>query len=218
MADKENSVLLLVDIQQDFLPGGALGVDEGDQILQPVHQLMESFFFKHYVATQDWHPPGHISFASSHPGHQPFDEISLYGHPQTLWPDHCVQGSSGARLQPDLPWDRVAAIVRKGTDPKVDSYSGFRNNWNADGERPPTGLGGFLKERGLHTVVIAGLARDVCVRFSAVDAVEAGFDTYLLWDLCRPVDKESDDAVRQELSDKGVKIIESSQLEEIFAQ
>lgn len=218
MIGREYSVLLLVDIQPDFMPGGALAVDEGDTILGPVHELMQSSLFKDCVATQDWHPASHISFASSHPGHAPMDEISLYGHRQTLWPDHCVQGSSGARLHPDLPWDRLNAIVRKGNDPKVDSYSGFRNNWNADGERPPTGLGGFLKERGLRTVFIAGLARDVCVRFSAVDAANAGFETYLLWDLSRPVDKHSDEAVRKELGDKGVKVIESAQLEALFGQ
>jgi nicotinamidase/pyrazinamidase len=218
MVDTEHSVLLLVDIQPDFMPGGALAVDGGDRILEPLYHLMESSLFKHYVATQDWHPTGHISFASSHPGRKPMEEISLYGHAQTLWPDHCVQGSLGARLHPDLRWDRVNAIVRKGNDPKVDSYSGFRNNWNADGERPPTGLGGFLKERELQTVFIAGLARDVCVRYSALDAADTGFETYLLWDLSRPVDSSTDDAVRKELVEKGVHVIQSAQLQAQFRQ
>lgn len=218
MIDKEHSVLLLVDIQPDFMPGGALAVQEGDLILQPVHNLMDSSMFKYYVATQDWHPEGHISFASSHTGHKPMDEIDLYGHVQILWPDHCIQGSSGARLHPDLPWDKVNAIVRKGSDPKVDSYSGFRNNWNADGERPPTGLGGFLKERGLQAVFIAGLARDVCVRFTALDAADAGFKTYVLWDMCRSVDKASDEKVHKGLIQNGVNVILSSDLSGIIRQ
>jgi nicotinamidase/pyrazinamidase len=206
MTERDTSVLLLVDIQPDFVPGGALAVAEGDRILPGVRELMASGRFGLCVATQDWHPPGHVSFASSHPGRAPFDEIQLYGHPQTLWPDHCIQGTPGARLHPDLPWDRVAAIVRKGMDPGSDSYSGFRNNWDADGERPVTGLAGYLRERGVTDVYVCGLARDVCVRYTADDAAEAGFRTHVLWDLTRPVDPEADAAVREGLAARGVRV------------
>jgi nicotinamidase/pyrazinamidase len=212
MGNDERSVLLLVDIQPDFLPGGALAVAEGDRILQPVRGLMEKGQFGLCVATQDWHPAGHVSFASSHAGANPFEEIDLYGHPQTLWPDHCVQGSEGGALQQGLPWERVAAIVRKGMDPEVDSYSGFRNNWDRSGERPPTGLAGYLRERGIERCFICGLARDVCVKLTAEDSAAAGFETYLLWDLTRPVEPESDEAVRASLRDQGVKVIESAEL------
>lgn len=156
--DHQHSVLLLVDIQPDFMPGGALAVEGGAEIVAPVRRLMESDRFGLLVATQDWHPPGHISFASSHPGRKPFETLELHVQPQTLWPDHCVQGSAGARLYAELPWDRVAAIIRKGMDPQTDSYSGFRNNWNANGERPATGLAGYLRERGIREVYVCGLA------------------------------------------------------------
>lgn len=210
--DREHSALLLIDIQVDFLPGGALAVNEGDMILEPLYMLMESDHFRYFIATQDWHPKNHVSFASNHPGYKPMDKIELYGHAQTLWPDHCVQGKSGARLYEDLPLNKLRAIVRKGMDPRVDSYSGFRNNWDADGQRSPTGLSGFLKELQLDTVFVVGLARDVCVRYSAVDAAATGFDTYVIWDLTRPVDPQSDNDVRTELMSHGVKIIESRQL------
>jgi nicotinamidase/pyrazinamidase len=212
MAEKDTRVLLLVDIQPDFMPGGALAVDEGDQILPGTRRLMESRDFELFVATQDWHPRGHVSFASSHAGHKPFDEIDLYGRPQTLWPDHCVQGTPGAGLHADLPWQRVSAIVRKGMDPASDSYSGFRNNWDAAGERPPTGLAGYLRERGACEVYICGLARDVCVKYTAADAAAAGFRTFVLWDLTRPVSCSSDPAVRQELAESHVQVITSAQV------
>lgn len=212
MIDVTHSVLLLVDIQPDFLPGGALGVDDGDAILEPVRTLMQGERFPLLIATQDWHPPGHISFASRHAGRKPFDSIDLYGHPQTLWPDHCLQGSDKARLEPSLPWDRVSAIIRKGMAPDVDSYSGFRNNWNPDGERPATGLAGYLRERQVQRVFICGLARDVCAKWTAEDAADAGFETFFLWDLTRSVDPSNDDAVRQDLQRRGVQIIERQAL------
>ena len=146
--------LLVVDVQNDFLPGGALAVPDGDEILAPLRMLMDSDTFDLIVATQDWHPPGHISFASSHTGHQVMDTIRLYQHDQTLWPDHCVQGTHGARLHADLPWDKVGAIIRKATDPTTDSYSALRNNWNPRGKRPPTGTHRLSQEsqraRGFH--------------------------------------------------------------------
>ncbi len=206
------TALLLVDLQPDFFPGGALAVAGGDEILAPVARLMASQAFGLQVATQDWHPPRHASFASSHPGRSPLEEIELHGHRQTLWPDHCVQGTSGAALHPGLPgvplpWARVEAVIRKGTDPGTDSYSGFRNNWNPAGERPPTGLAGYLRERGIETVVLCGLARDFCVRWTAEDAVEAGFTTRVLWDLTRSVNPSGDDALRDALTARGVEIV-----------
>lgn len=208
----DNAVLLLVDIQPDFMPGGALAVETGDEILSPVRQLMESDRFELQVATQDWHPPGHISFASNHAGRKPLEDIHLHGHSQTLWPDHCVQGTAGAQLHPDLPWERVAAIVRKGTDPQTDSYSGFCNNWNAAGQRPPTGLAGYLRERNVHEVYVCGLARDVCVRWTAEDGVEAGFKMYFLWDATRSIDPSGDENLRQTLIDLGVTVMMTDQL------
>jgi len=209
---KERSALLLVDVQPDFMPGGALPVPEGDRIVPAIRDLIQSEVFDCVAATQDWHPPGHVSFASTHAGHKPFDVIGLYGHEQTLWPDHCVQGTPGADLHRGVPWDAVAVIVRKGMQSDCDSYSGFRNNWNAQGRRPVTGLAGYLKERGIHAVFCCGLARDVCVKWTAEDAAEAGFETYFLWDLTRAVDPASDDRVRADLIRYGVQIVTSAQL------
>ena len=208
--DKSRSCLLIIDIQRDFLPGGSLAVEHGDEILGPVATLMRRDIFALAVATQDWHPANHISFASSHRGKAPFDSISLYGHPQVLWPDHCVAASRGAELHPDLPWKRVEAIIRKGTDSAVDSYSGFRNNWNAANERPPTGLSGDLQSRGITDVHVVGLARDYCVKWTAEDAVDYGFRTTVLWGLTRPVDPTSDSRVAAELRQKGIAIEDSA--------
>lgn len=198
--------LILVDIQPDFLPGGALPVPDGDLIVEPVRTLLESGRFDLCVATQDWHPSGHVSFASSHSGRQPMDVIQLYGHEQTLWPDHCVQGTPGAELHPDLPWRYASAIIRKGADPQTDSYSGFRNNWNRRGERPTTGLAGYLRDRDVERVTLCGLARDFCVKWTAEDAAAHGFHTTVLWPLTRPVDPASDERVRSDLTRAGVRI------------
>jgi nicotinamidase/pyrazinamidase len=203
---KAPRALIVVDVQNDFLPGGALAVPHSDEIIAPLRELMESDAFDLIVATQDWHPRGHISFASSHPGAHPMDAIKLYGHEQTLWPDHCVQGTPGAALRVDLPWHKVAAIIRKALDPAVDSYSAFRNNWNARRERPPTGLTGYLKNHGVREVFICGLARDFCVKWSAEDAVAEGFRTFVIWDLCRSIDPSRDAHLRRSLSSRGVKI------------
>src|SRR5918995_5857101 len=202
-------VLVIVDAQKDFCPGGALAVPEGDRIVAIANRLAERF--PHTVLTQDWHPRGHVSFASSHPGRKPFETITVHGHEQTLWPDHCVQGTPGARLHPDLAWEPVSAIIRKGTAADTDSYSGFRNNWNAAGARPPTGLTGYLMERGIATVFLSGLARDFCVKWSAEDAAAAGFATTVLWDLTRPVDPSSDDRVLADLRAARVEVIGSEQ-------
>jgi nicotinamidase/pyrazinamidase len=204
------SVLLVVDLQPDFLPGGALAVKAGDEILPGVRHAMTCGRFGLIVATQDWHPPKHMSFASQHPGRQPLDVIECHGREQVLWPDHCVQGTRGADLHGGLPWHHAAAIIRKGADPAVDSYSAFRNNMNANGERPRTGLCGYLLERGVSAVFLCGLARDFCVKWSAEDAADDGFRVTVLWDLTRPVDPGSDDTVRQALSARGVAITTSA--------
>ena len=206
------TVLLVVDLQFDFLPGGALAVADSGRILAPVAALMQRDLFGDIVATQDWHPRNHVSFASQHPPRRAFETIELYGREQVLWPDHCVAGTPGAGLHPDLPWERARAIVRKGTDRNVDSYSAFRNNHDARGLRPPTGLGGYLRDCGIDTVYLCGLARDFCVRWSAEDAVELGFRTTVIWDLTRPVDAGSDVATRALLERCGVRIMDSASL------
>ncbi|HEU4618287.1 MAG TPA: nicotinamidase [Gammaproteobacteria bacterium] len=208
----EAMALVVVDIQPDFLPGGALGIAGGDEILEPIARLLAGRRFHHVVATQDWHPPGHVSFASSHPARKPFERIELYGREQVLWPDHCVQGTPGAALHASLPWETAAAIVRKGTDPAVDSYSAFRNNWDRFGRRPPTGLAGYLRERGVERIVLCGLARDYCVSWSAEDARAARFETTVFWDLTRAVDPSGDAALEARLRSLGVRICESSEL------
>jgi nicotinamidase/pyrazinamidase len=207
-----SAALLLIDIQPDFMPGGALPVGEGDLLVEPAANLVRSGIFETVVATQDWHPPDHISFASNHKGRLPFDQIDLYGYPQTLWPDHCVQGSPGADIHIGVPLNSVSAIIRKGTDPLCDSYSAFRNNWNLRGERSPTGLAGFLRERGVRSVFVCGLARDFCVKWTAEDAADDGFATCVLWDLTRAVAPGSDDSTRDNLISRGVQIIHSSEL------
>lgn len=206
------SALIVVDVQRDFLPGGALAVPKGDRILTRLGELMQSGVFATLVATQDWHPRNHVSFASQHPSRRPFETILLYGREQILWPDHCVAGSRGAELHPALPWDRARVIVRKGTDAAVDSYSAFRHNHDAHGGRPPTGLAGYLRELGVATLYVCGLARDVCVRDTALDAANLGFATVVLWDLTAPVDPGTDAAVRTALEHTGVAIAESSAL------
>jgi nicotinamidase/pyrazinamidase len=210
--NRNRSALVVVDMQPDFMEGGALATQRGSAVVQPIAELMKNGPFRLCAATQDWHPAGHISFASSHEGREPFDVIQLYGHDQVLWPDHCVQNAPGAVLHPDLPWERAAVIVRKGENPEVDSYSGFRNNWDANGDRPPTGLAGYLRERGITDVFLCGLARDYCVKWTAQDAADEGFRTYFLWDLTRPVDSAADQQVREELQAKGVAVLESSQI------
>lgn len=211
--DASRTALIVTDIQPDFMEGGALPTQGGAEIVEPVRRLMAPGLFTHIVATQDWHPRGHVSFASSHPGRAPMDVIELYGHEQVLWPDHCVPGTPGAALHEELDIDRVVAIVRKGMSPEVDSYSAFRNNWGPDGTRPPTGLAGYLRERGIDTLFFCGLARDYCVKWSAEDAADAGFRTFVLWDLTRPVDAGSDEAVRAGLESKHIGVVTAEELE-----
>ena len=179
--------LILVDIQNDFLPGGALAVPNGDEIIPVVNRLQSMFPL--VVATQDWHPANHGSFAANHPGKKPFEQIELNGLPQTLWPVHCVQGTAGAELAPGLNRKRIARIFQKGTDPGVDSYSGFFDN----GHRHATGMVEWLKGRGVTEVYVCGLATDYCVKFTALDAVAAGFKTHLVEDASRGVNLRPDD-------------------------
>ena len=182
MRPTDRDVLIVVDVQNDFLPGGALAVPEGDAVISPINGLIGRF--SHVILTQDWHTPGHVSFASSHRGKKPFEMISLAYGEQVLWPDHCVQGTSGAALASALKADKAELIVRKGYHPQVDSYSGFIE---ADG-RTPTGLGGTLKERSFARVFVCGLATDYCVAWTAMDARKQGFETFVIEDACRGID------------------------------
>ena len=177
-------VLLVIDVQVDFLPGGALAVPDGDAVVGPANRLLD--LFPHAVLTQDWHPPGHISFATSHPGRAPFDTAPLAYGPQVLWPEHCVQGSAGAALAPGLAADRAELVIRKGHHRHVDSYSAFLE---AD-RRTPTGLAGYLRERGFTRVVLCGLATDYCVAWSARDARAAGFEALVVADAVRGIDRD----------------------------
>ncbi|MCX8157868.1 MAG: bifunctional nicotinamidase/pyrazinamidase [Verrucomicrobiae bacterium] len=195
--------LIIVDVQHDFLPGGALPVPEGDQVIPVINQLQPRFEL--VVATQDWHPPGHGSFASSHPGRRPGEVITLHGLPQVLWPDHCVQGSYGAELARGLETTRIARIFQKGTDPAVDSYSGFFDN----GHRHDTGMADYLRQQGVRVVHVAGLATDYCVKYTALDAVRLGFETHLLLPACRGVNLQPGDVERavEEMRAAGVRIL-----------
>ena len=174
--------LIVIDVQNDFCPGGALAVPDGDGIVLGINALMSEA--EAVILTQDWHPAGHASFASSHSGAAPYDMTEMPYGPQVLWPDHCVQGSPGAAFHPDLDADRADMIVRKGFRPGIDSYSAFFEN----DRTTPTGLDGYLRTRGIDTLTLVGLATDFCVHFSAVDAAKLGFATTVETDLCRAID------------------------------
>ena len=173
--------LLLIDLQPDFMPGGALAVTGGDEILPLINALAARF--DHVLLTQDWHPPHHISFASTHADAHPYQQIQAPYGPQTLWPDHCLQHTPGAALHPALDTPHAELILRKGIRKDIDSYSAFLENDHTT----PTGLAGYLRERGLHRLFLAGLAYDFCVRFSAIDGKALGFETIVIEDACRPV-------------------------------
>jgi len=198
--------LLLIDIQNDFIPGGALAVPEGDQIVSILNQLQNQFDL--VVATQDWHPIGHKSFASSHPGKQFFDKIDLDGLEQVLWPDHCIQGSQGAEFAPDLHLQKVEAIFRKGTEDDIDSYSGFYDN----GHRKNTGLAAYLRGRNITQIYMAGLAGDYCVYFSAKDALQEGFTTFLIDDAIRAINNDDYQQAKDDIRQKGGTVINSKDL------
>ena len=179
--------LLLIDIQNDFLPGGALAVPGGDEIIPLVNALMAEF--EMIVATQDWHPPEHGSFAENHPGKPVFETVDLHGLPQTLWPVHCVQNTDGASFAPALETSRIAKVFPKGTDARVDSYSGFFDN----GRRGDTGLAEWLRGQGVTELTLCGLATDYCVKFTALDALRCGFKVNLHLAACRGVDLQAGD-------------------------
>ena len=209
--DRSHDALLVVDLQHDFMPGGALAVAEGDEIVAPIARLAPAFDV--VVATQDFHPAGHVSFASAHPGKKPFETIALAGGPQELWPDHCVHGTHGAQLHPGFPDRTATLILRKGTRRDVDSYSAFRENFGPDGKRPTTGLAAWLAARGVRRVFTCGLARDFCVKWSALDAADAGFETYVLDDLTRAVFPERKGEVDAALAASGVRLARGRDLE-----
>jgi nicotinamidase/pyrazinamidase len=178
----DRDLLLVVDVQNDFCPGGALAVPDGDAVVPVVNRLAR--MFAHVVLTQDWHPPGHSSFASAHPGRAPFETIEAPYGQQILWPDHCVQGTAGASFHPGLEAVRAELVLRKGYHQAIDSYSAFREN----DRRTETGLAGYLRERGFTRVTLCGLATDFCVLYSALDAVAAGFAARVALDACRGID------------------------------
>ncbi len=198
--------LVIVDIQNDFMPGGALEVPAGDEVVPIANQLI--LRFELVVATQDWHPPDHGSFAANHPGHQPGDVIELDGLQQILWPVHCLRNSTGAQLVDEIDEDEIDRIFVKGTDPTVDSYSGFFDN----GHRRETGLGDFLKAEGTDAVYIMGVATDYCVKFTALDARQLGFQTFLVEDACRGVNLQPGDVDKAlaEMRAAGVTITDST--------
>lgn len=201
-------VLIVIDVQYDFLPGGALAVPDGGAVIEPINRLAR--IFRHVVFTQDWHTPGHASFASTHPGKQPFEMTELSYGTQVLWPDHCIQGTPGAEISRDLRIPHAQLVIRKGYNPEIDSYSGFME---AD-RQTSTGLAGYLKERGFRRVFCVGLATDFCVAWTALDAQAAGFDTYLIDDASRAIDTNGSLArALKDLSAAGVRIISSAQIE-----
>lgn len=178
----DSDVLLVVDVQNDFCPGGNLVVPSGDAVVPVINGLARRF--KHVVLTQDWHPAGHQSFASSHPGRKAFETIEVAYGPQVLWPDHCIQRTRGAEFRSDLDVGHAALVIRKGLRPQIDSYSAFYEN----DRTTPTGLAGYLRERGLRRIFVTGLALDFCVRYSAEDAKREGFDVVVIEDACRGID------------------------------
>ena len=199
--------LIVIDVQNDFCPGGALAVTEGDAVVPVANRLMQRF--DHVVLTQDWHPADHSSFAANNPGNDPFSLIDMPYGPQVLWPVHCVQGTAGAAFHKDLETDRANLIIRKGYRSEIDSYSAFFENDHAT----TTGLAGYLRERAVEHHVMVGLATDFCVRFSAVDAVKLGFRVTLLEDGCRAIDLDGSlAAARAELSENGVIVTVSDDL------
>ncbi len=200
-------LLLIVDVQLDFCPGGALAVADGDAVVPVINRLAGRF--ETVVLTQDWHPVGHSSFASRHPGRNPFDMTEMPYGPQVLWPDHCVQGSAGAGFHPDLDTDRAQLVVRKGIRPGIDSYSALYENDRVT----PTGLLGWMQERKIHRVVCAGLAYDFCVRYSAEDCARQGFETLVVGDACRAVAMPGTvEAAEESFRALGIPVVESATL------
>jgi nicotinamidase/pyrazinamidase len=202
-----NDVLLVIDVQNDFCPGGALAVASGDAVIQPIHEIAPHF--QHIILTQDWHTPDHFSFASSHAGKMPFQQIEASYGPQTLWPAHCVQQTPGAEFHPALHLPRAELILRKGFRRTIDSYSAFFENDRST----PTGLAGYLRERGLTRVFLAGLAYDYCVGYSAIDARNLGLPAFVMRDACRAIDLNGSVAVIDaEFTRTGVQLLSAGEL------
>ena len=200
-----SDVLLVIDVQNDFCPGGALAVHDGDAVIPAIHGIAPRF--EHVILTQDWHPSRHASFASSHPGKIPFEQVEMSYGPQTLWPDHCVQQTFGAELHSQLVLPRAELILRKGFRTLIDSYSAFYENDHST----PTGLGGYLRERGITRVFLAGLAYDYCVGYSALDARKLGFEAVVVHDACRAIDLNGSAArMEAEFAKAGVALIETA--------
>ena len=206
-APTEADVLLVVDVQNDFLPGGSLAVTGGDAVIPAINALADRF--ANIVMTQDWHPTGHASFVSAHPGRAAFDTVELGYGPQVLWPDHCVQGTKGARLADGLALEKAQLVIRKGYHAGIDSYSAF-----LEADRvTPTGLGSYLRERRLGRVFVVGLATDYCVAFSALDSTAGGFETLVVEDACRAIDLAGSlAAAKARMSQAGVRLIGSAQV------
>ena len=202
-----HDVLIVIDVQNDFCPGGALAVPRGDEVIAPIHRVSD--LFEHIVLTQDWHPSNHASFAASHPGKKPYDSIRLAYGTQTLWPPHCVQDTRGADFHPALGLTRAELILRKGFRPQIDSYSVFFENDRST----PTGLAGYLRDRGLARAFLAGLAYDYCVGYSALDARRLGLHAFVLRDACRAIGLNgSVAAMDAEFAKVGVNVIDSAEL------
>lgn len=194
--------LIVIDVQNDFCPGGALAVAGGDEIVAGINALMTEVPV--VILTQDWHPNAHASFASSHPGRAPFEQIEMSYGPQTLWPDHCVEGSNGAAFHPALDTNRADLILRKGHDPAIDSYSAFFEN----DRTTPTGLHGYLQTRGIARLILVGLATDFCVSYSALDAARLGYDVTVATTLCRAIDLDGSlEAAKQGMRAAGVTLV-----------
>ena len=213
MQTDAHDVLIVIDVQNDFCPGGALAVTDGDAVIDVILRIAPRF--EHVILTQDWHPANHTSFASSHAGKKPYDQIELSYGPQTLWPNHCVQGTKGAEFHPALGLPAAELVLRKGLDARIDSYSAFFENDRAT----PTGLAGYLRERGLTRVFFAGLAYDFCVGYSALDARRLGFPAVILRDACRAIDLNgSVAAMEAEFVKAGVAVIETAQILDVAAR
>ncbi|MDJ0947007.1 MAG: bifunctional nicotinamidase/pyrazinamidase [Kiloniellales bacterium] len=207
ISPENDDLLLVIDVQNDFCSGGALAVPEGEAVVPVINGLAGRF--GHVVLTQDWHPAGHRSFASSHPGRQPFETTELDYGSQVLWPDHCVQGTPGAAFHAELALPQAELVLRKGFRPAIDSYSAFFEN----DQTTPTGLGGYLRERGLGRVFLCGLATDFCVQFSALDARRLGFETVLIEDACRAIDLEGSlAAARAKMAEAGVVTVTAAEI------
>ena len=192
--------LIIIDLQNDFLPGGALAVPEGDKVIDRINEIQKKYDI--VVATQDWHPANHKSFASQHDEKNPFEVIDLNGIDQTLWPDHCIQGTKGAELNDKLDQTRIEAIFRKGTNPEIDSYSGFYDN----NKKKSTGLHGYLQELNVDQLFICGLAADYCVYYTAIDALNLGYSTTILEESTKAIDQERYSRIKEEFTKAGGKI------------